>query len=340
MENLVILEDSSKVNFGGGQNITLLICKNFLKKKILFFDFSKDSMFNNEMKALNIHCIEFLWKANWLLLLNIPLLLSKLYCLKTSDTILYATSKKTLLLAYFINLLLGIRFIYHYHLIEKKSRVIFVLKHLLRRAHCVIFVSELSKLGYSNNNFRIIRNPIDIQKKSFVKKINKNHITVASISSLIKIKGIQYFIDSYDYIDDNVMFNIYGSGHESYKNLNDNIIFMGAVPNKDIIDALINKIDILIVPSIIEESFGLVILEAFSAGVPVITTNIGMQKILVLESQAGVLVDIKNSKQIANAINFLIDNDNFYQELSEKGITFANKFNIDNFYQEINQIFK
>lgn len=67
------------------------------------------------------------------------------------------------------------------------------------------------------------------------------------------------------------------------------------------------EMDVLIVPSLVPESFGLVVSEAFSAGRPVIVSNAGALPELVRDRVDGFVVERGNVGSLARAIQELLD---------------------------------
>ena len=75
--------------------------------------------------------------------------------------------------------------------------------------------------------------------------------------------------------------------------------------------------DVLVAPSL-HEGVGLTLLEAMACGTPVITSNCSAMPEVV--GDAGVLVDPTDSQAIANAVQYLYQNQASYQELCLKSI--------------------
>ena len=86
---------------------------------------------------------------------------------------------------------------------------------------------------------------------------------------------------------------------------NSNILFKGKINNKELAN-FYNAADVLIVPSIHEEGFGRVILEALSSGLPVIASNRGGIK-EAITSDVGILIKI-TPKIIKDTLEQLIRN--------------------------------
>lgn len=77
--------------------------------------------------------------------------------------------------------------------------------------------------------------------------------------------------------------------------------------------------DIYLFPSIMQsEAFGIVQLEAMKYGKPIINTNLGTGVNYVsIHNKTGLTVEPKNSKELANAINKLLNNDSLRETLGQ-----------------------
>ena len=73
--------------------------------------------------------------------------------------------------------------------------------------------------------------------------------------------------------------------------------------------------DVLIVPSVWYENSPLVIQEAFLAGVPVITSDIGGMKELVEDGNDGFLFNVGNSDSLRKVLQGIISNPTVLNEL-------------------------
>ena len=79
---------------------------------------------------------------------------------------------------------------------------------------------------------------------------------------------------------------------------------MSPIFRKDKI-ALFQKSHFVLFPSIMPERFGLVVLEALSAGLPVICTNKG-GPVEIINSDVGLSVDTQNIEELKSALEFMI----------------------------------
>lgn len=102
------------------------------------------------------------------------------------------------------------------------------------------------------------------------------------------------------------------------------------------------KADIFIFPTFYHfEAFPLVTLEAMQFGLPIITTNEGGLKDIVLDNTTGLLVPQKDSIKLAEKIELLINQKEFREKLGEEGkIRFFQNFTIHKFEGSIVNILK
>lgn len=360
MKRIVVFEDSSKVKFGGGQQISLLVVEILSKHfYITLVDTTKSSVF---YKRVGKYCQEN-YKliayghisdgitgkfSRFIELLSLPIFLCiNLFYLyrifkKNRNSIIYATTKKSLIYAYLCKVLFNNDFIYHAHLVEKNRLLLFVHRKILKKANSVIAVSNVVEKTLFLSNVTRVYNPLRTMPNVSSKTI-KDKVIIAVFSSLVKIKGIDYFLKSKKYLttDKDVEYWVFGEGKEGKslkkKYTSNKILFKGFSDN--VIQEMTQNISILCFPSIIEESFGLVILEAFSAGIPVIATNIGGQSELVTNGFNGFHVPIKDPLGIAEKIDYLIENPLVYNRFSINALKSLNEFNMDIFEIKIHDIF-
>jgi len=159
------------------------------------------------------------------------------------------------------------------------------------------------------------------------------------------IKGFLQAKDEVEYI----RLNLIGSGYEFtaeylQEYLNDkhgkSIICWGKLSHHELINKLSN-FDILIHTSR-EESFGNNIIEAMAAGMPVIAgKNSGAVPWVCENGKSGILVDVENPIDIANAIKHLVLDSEKYENLSKKGIeNVKSRFTIEIVAQKYIDIYK
>lgn len=367
IKNIIVFEDSSKAKFGGGQRVTLdvmsILSKNY---GLVLVDCGQKSIFQDKANKyikdffklscngkvvggykssfglgyVEIMLFPFLFIKNFMLIVKYL----KQNNFNSDNTIMYAATKKNLLLVYFLKKLLNINFIYHAHSFDNKKSFFYnIIKIPLKNAKKIICVSNLIKNNISLKNCETVYNAIDTISTEPKELIKKDKIVIATFSTLIKLKGIEYFMKSFEYLKHkkDIEYWIFGEGQEkdSLKQFeSEKVILKGFADNSD--EIMMNSIDIVVVSSITEEACPMVPLEAFKWGVPVISTDIGGQAEIVKHDKVGYYVPIKNSKAIAEKINYLIDNKEVYTELSKQCIEYSKKFSKEEYKKTINRIFK
>ncbi|MDE6288813.1 MAG: glycosyltransferase [Muribaculaceae bacterium] len=95
----------------------------------------------------------------------------------------------------------------------------------------------------------------------------------------------------------------------------------------------------LVLPSIVPEAFGLVILEAFSQGCPVVTTNNGAQPEIVTDGVDGFLVPPGDATALAAAMRKVLDARNNTGMRTAALEKFNNHFTYSRFYNDITAIY-
>ena len=91
------------------------------------------------------------------------------------------------------------------------------------------------------------------------------------------------------------------------------------------------------------EPFGLTLIEAAACGVPVVATDDGGPRDIIKNCQNGLLVDVTETKNISEAINKIIDDQNLWKQFSENGMRnvrehYTWKAHVEDYIEEIGHI--
>jgi glycosyltransferase involved in cell wall biosynthesis len=86
------------------------------------------------------------------------------------------------------------------------------------------------------------------------------------------------------------------------------------------IPAIISATDILVLPSVQPEPFGLVLLEAMAAGKPVIATNLGGPREIVQNRVTGFLVDHVEATEMADKVRQLLEDEALRRRMGLAGL--------------------
>ena len=162
---------------------------------------------------------------------------------------------------------------------------------------------ELIRIGLDSRRIRVFTYWVD---QTVFRPMNKvecgkelaleGKFVVLFVGRLIKIKGVRLLIRvakrfreiesvHFVFIGDGPLANDVKSASETHKN----VTYAGVIDNKEL-NVYYSAADIVIVPSLYEEGFGRVILEALSCGIPVIASNKGGIP-EALDPSVGVLIE-------------------------------------------------
>ena len=144
--------------------------------------------------------------------------------------------------------------------------------------------------------------------------------TILFVGRLVKRKGVEYLLRAIKHLEAciPVELMIVGDGPER-KNLEmlvhdlnlRNVTFYGFIPQSRL-KSFYQRASVLVLPAITDptgdtEGLGVVLLEAMSCGVPVIASSVGGIPDIITDGKTGLLVEEKNSLQLAEAIETILN---------------------------------
>jgi glycosyltransferase involved in cell wall biosynthesis len=137
----------------------------------------------------------------------------------------------------------------------------------------------------------------------------QGNFIVLFVGRFIKIKGIELLINVARR-NDKICFAFIGDGPvrglvEREASSMENVIYVGRIPNRELY-RYYNASDLLCIPSLYEEGFGRVIIEALACGVPVVGSKRGGIPEAV-NSSVGILVE-PEEEAVKDAIEYLFKN--------------------------------
>lgn len=182
------------------------------------------------------------------------------------------------------------------------------------------------------------------QEKTILRKkynIDDNCCVILFVGRLVEVKGIEYLIHGFSYVlskKKNTKLIIVGGGAllpdlrglaEKLK-IEENILFTGTI-NADTVPEFYLLSNIFVFPSIVdssgyEEGLPKVVLEASAAGNAIVATKTNGVMEIIKDGFNGILVNQKNSKEIGEAIIYLIENPDEAKRLSENARRQARNF--------------
>lgn len=184
---------------------------------------------------------------------------------------------------------------------------------------------------------------------------NNVSVTILYVGRLFSYKGVHVLMEAMRLLQDrnvDAFCKVFGSFHASgskvsaymrklFKTKPSNVDFKGYRSAKDIGEEY-RAADILCCPSIWQEPFGNVLIEAMACGIPVVATRVG--GIPEIAAEGGVqLVEPNSAAELANALQKLIENKLLRTKMAAEGLqSFQRRFtwaNINKQYQEIAKSF-
>ncbi|WP_283597654.1 glycosyltransferase family 4 protein [Photobacterium phosphoreum] len=215
-----------------------------------------------------------------------------------------------------------------------------------------------------NDKVKVIYNGFDL-KRVIEKNPNDDVLNLSFVGSLVAHKGLHNILLALKDINHpNVKLHVYGSyahsnpllNYEDYINsiitdlsLQDKVIFHGWC--SDVIPEIM-KSDLLIFPSVINQTLSFkgesmkvnssealptIVIEALSVETPVVAVNTPGISEIVVEKSDGIIINESEPTLIADAVNKILDNNDFYHPDSSLII---NKFSLEEMQQHIYSTFK
>ena len=178
------------------------------------------------------------------------------------------------------------------------------------------FISEFPDI-----NFRVIEHGIDLnqaiaQREKFNDEpSNSKQMVFGFVGSFVPEKGLECLIEAFQAVRSSQMkLHLYGSffGRETYqKKITELVAADDRITLKPFIDAgriysVLMGLEVFCLPSIVPETFSLILRESAAAGTPVLVSNLGAQADFVNEHACGAVLEAGNVKDWSAAIKKLV----------------------------------
>ena len=225
-----------------------------------------------------------------------------------------------------------------YH--NNKLLYIWKLKYYLKNIDYLIpgskYITDDYKLFFKNTKIRYIPLVIDY----IPDKVNKlNNYNIVSVGRFSKEKGFKDLVDVYELVKNNnkkIRLTMVGDGVEldDIKNLSKekklDIIFKGFL-NSEELKEVYSNVSLFVMTSF-EESFGLVLIEAMSYGIPCIAFDSALGAKEIISNGNGILISNRNKVKMAQEIVNYFDKDK--TKMSKKAREKALEYTYDKVSQE------
>ncbi len=155
------------------------------------------------------------------------------------------------------------------------------------------------------------------------------------------VKRLELMIESLAYTQSNIKFIIAGKGkhEENLKSLvnklklQNRVLFKGFVSDEDLIELYANALAVFFAP--IDEDYGLITIEAFKSGKPVITTNDSGGVLEFVENNINGFITNGDPKLIAQKIDYLYYNKEICREMGMHGNKKVQSIQWDNVIEKL-----
>lgn len=247
-------------------------------------------------------------------------------------------------LASYIKSIFGITFIVSVHGTDifnttLDRRYLVLLRQAVERAEQIVAVSPHTKKWFLKvcgkkltKKTRVITHAIDAE--NYAEKLEnftindryklRNKKLVLFVGRLTKEKGVEYLIKAAKHIHGEIF--IIGDGERKDYLVNyakliqaKNVHFLGyfGKKNADYLKEFYHRADVLVLPSVVDESLGLVVLEAMAAKTPVVASNKGGIPLVIKDGYNGFLIRARSPKAITESVNKILNNEKLAQKLGE-----------------------
>jgi len=199
---------------------------------------------------------------------------------------------------------------------------------------------------------KIVNHPLGIDTKKFKSgnKVRKNYYNILTIGRLVQEKGYLYALEAINrlikrYPNKNIKYYIIGNGYlkeniiRYIKNegLEGKISLYGTKIGKELIKYY-QKSDIFLLSSV-AEAVPIVLMEAQSCEMPVVTTKVGGIEEEVINGKSGFVVKPKNANEIFKKLDWLIRNENKWKNMGKAGRELVKKkYNSEILNQKLEQL--
>lgn len=171
--------------------------------------------------------------------------------------------------------------------------------------------------------------PVDVDDEgtAAIRERYQGRKIIFSLGRLVPYKGYKYLVDSARYLDDDYVILIGGTGHLrdslqeqiTSSGLEDKVKLLGFVKDEEL-PAYFGACDLFCMSSVYAtEAFGIVQIEAMSAGKPVVATRIPGSGVSWVNShdESGINVEPEDSKALAEAFRHILGDKAAYAKYSK-----------------------
>jgi len=204
-------------------------------------------------------------------------------------------------------------------------------------------IYNINGVGIDVKNYQILTSDKITKRREC--NIPANAMIIISVGELIKRKNHQIVIETISKIKNNSLYYIIcGQGKLKEKlfdlcrkhKLEHRVLFLGY---RDDIIELLHMSDIFLFPSI-QEGLPVALMEAMAAGLPCIASRIRGNVDLIVDGKGGILCDVNNIDQYADAISKIALDNNMRVNMGEYNRSILKKFDVSVAMNQLKKIYE
>jgi len=197
---------------------------------------------------------------------------------------------------------------------------------------------ELIRIGVPTEKIQFFRYWINLEKfaptnkKIAKQKLNWDKFTIFFVGRLIETKGVGVLLEVIKKTKSNINFVIAGTGPlasevEKTAKAGFNLRYLGRIENQNL-PKFYSAADLVVVPSLVDEGFGFVVMEAVACGTPVLASDRGGLSDAVSKSTGRLFEPTVD--ELRSAINNIFSHPNTLKEMEVN----CRKYALKNFSEE------
>jgi len=243
--------------------------------------------------------------------------------------------------------------LFGYRLLRDSSKVI-ALNHVEAKQYKAMGVPE-EKLAIIPNGINLSEYAKLPPKGNFKKKFNipEEKKIILYLGRIHRIKGVDFLIKAYAYLKNemnykNAVLVIAGpddgylkeaQGIANSLGISKNVLFTGQLYGRDKLEVYVDS-EFYVLPSRYE-TFPMAALEAYACGKPIIASNVGGLRELVVNGETGLLIDVGDIDQLAKAIHSLLNNEAEVEKMGSKGMQYVkSNFSIEKVVERLEKVYE
>jgi glycosyltransferase involved in cell wall biosynthesis len=150
----------------------------------------------------------------------------------------------------------------------------------------------------------LINNGIDLSVFNIIPNIKKENLILGVASTWDRIKGLEYFLNLREILNEDVLIVLIGLSKKQIKNLPKGILGIERTENVTELVAWYNKASVFVNTTLVD-TFPTVNIEALACGTPVVTFDTGGSP-EIIDLDTGIVVEKRNLEELNKAINLIL----------------------------------